>query len=101
MDAEEFKKRKKLTPLEARARLLTLAGWTIEKGRLEKEFLFKDFVHAVVFLNKIVNPIEEQQNYPRISIVYNRVKVSLFTHAAGALTDADFEMAKEFDQLAS
>lgn len=99
MDEEELKKRKKLTPLEARTRLLTLEGWTIENGRLEKEYLFKDFVHAVIFVNKIVNPIEEQQNYPRAQIAYNRVRISLFTNTAGGLTPMDFEMAKEFDEL--
>ena len=100
MEEEELKKYKKLTPLEARTRLLTLDGWKIENGRLQKEYHFKDFVHAVVFLNKIVNPIEENQNYPRMVLTYNRLLVSLFTNAVGALTVMDFDMARAFDQLA-
>jgi len=100
MDEEELKKYKKLSPVDARLKLQMLNGWEIENGRLEKEYHFKDFVHGLVFLNKIVNPIEENQNYPQIGIRYNLFKISLFNNAAGALTVMDFDMAKEFDELA-
>ena len=54
----------------------------------------------MVFVNKIVNPIEEYQNYPKIVITYDRILVSLFTHQAGSLTVMDFEIAKEMNELA-
>ena len=98
---ENFEKLKKVSPLEQRQKLNLLTGWTIENGRLEREFIFKDFSRAMIFLNKIVNPIEESQNYPRITLTYNRVFISLFNNAVGALTLLDFEMAESFSKLAS
>lgn len=77
-----------------------LKGWSIEGDRLVREYKFNDFIQAMVFLNKAINPIEEWQNYPRIIIAYNRVKIALFTTEAGAVTTLDFEMAQAFDQLA-
>lgn len=93
-------KYKKLTPLEQREKLIHLKAWTIEGGRLEREYQLKDFVSVMVFLNKAINPIEENQSYPRINIAYNRVKLSLFTNEAGSVTSMDFEMAEELDRLA-
>lgn len=77
-----------------------LKDWAIEDDRLNREYKFKNFVQAVVFLNKTVNPIEENQSYPRITLAYNRVKVSLFTNEAGAITTQDFEMAGQLDAIA-
>jgi 4a-hydroxytetrahydrobiopterin dehydratase len=79
---------------------MRLRSWTIEDSRLNREYKFKDFVQAIVFLNKAVNPIEENQSYPRIAVAYNRVKVSLFTNEAGAITTQDFEMAEQLDAIA-
>lgn len=92
-------KYKKLTPLEQREKLMSTQGWVIEDGRLMREYKFKDFIQAMVFLNKAINPIEEHQNYPRINVAYNRVKVSLFTTEAGSVTTQDFEMAEVLDAL--
>lgn len=84
---------------EIRERLEKLEGWILNKGRLEKTFLFSNFARAAVFFNKIVNPIEEHENYPQITITYNRVLVSLMTPEAGAVTEKDFLLAAAFDEL--
>lgn len=86
--------------LEIRERLEKLKGWSLNKGRIEKTFEFKNFARAAVFFNKIVNPIEEAQHYPVIVIAYNRVSLSLFSNAAGAITEKDFLLAAEVDKLA-
>ena len=74
-------------------------GWSLVQGRLEKTFLFQNFARAIVFVNKIINPIEEFQSYPVIRIAYNRVLVSLFNQMQGYLTDTELQMAKEMDSL--
>lgn len=74
--------------------------WSFVDGRLEKTFVFKDFSRSLIFLNKIVNPIEEQQSYPLIKITYNRVFVSLFNHTRGTLTEQEIIIAQEMDRLA-
>jgi len=76
------------------------SGWLLENGRLEKTFVFSNFSRAMVFVNKIINPIEEFQSYPVIRIAYNRVLVSLFNNMQGKLTELELSIAKEMDQLA-
>ena len=42
---------------------------------------------------------EEQGHHPNLTVIYNRVKITLTTHAAGGLTENDFIMAKIIDQI--
>ncbi|MBF0106679.1 MAG: 4a-hydroxytetrahydrobiopterin dehydratase [Deltaproteobacteria bacterium] len=98
--SDDFKKNHKPEPLRLREQIQNMPGWQIKKERLEKIYQFEDFSSAIIFVNKLVNPIEENQNYPRLLITYNRVFVSLFTNQAGGVTLLDLDMAKEFDALA-
>jgi len=42
---------------------------------------------------------EEEGHHPGLTLIYNRLKVTLTTHAAGGLTENDFIMAKHIDEL--
>lgn len=79
--------------------LKELPNWRIVDGRLEKEFTFRDFTRAVLFINKIVNPIEDKQIYPHIKMAYNRVILSIFGITAKGLTEREFALAKEIEDL--
>lgn len=75
-------------------------GWElIEEGKIRKDFKFKDFVESKYFVDIISDISEEQGHHPTITISYNKVRVTLTTHAAGGLTDNDFIMAKIIDSI--
>jgi thiol peroxidase len=75
-------------------------GWELEEDKkLVKKFKFKDFLEAKYFLDLISAIAEEQGHHPKLTIDYNRLKVTLTTHAAAGLTDNDFIMAKIIDEL--
>lgn len=88
-------------PKEKIDRLLAqYRGWQLlEDKKILKEFKFKDFVEAKYFLDLIAVIAEEQGHHPGISIIYNKVKITLTTHAAGGLTENDFIMAKLIDEV--
>lgn len=71
----------------------------IEDKKLVKEFKFKDFVETKYFLDLISIIAEEQGHHPTLTLVYNKLKITLTTHAAGGLTENDFIMAKIIDEL--
>jgi len=76
------------------------SGWElVEDKKLVKEFSFKDFVEAKYFLDLVAAVAEEQGHHPTLTIIYNKVRVTLTTHAAGGLTDNDFIMSKIIDEL--
>ncbi|MEK7519179.1 MAG: 4a-hydroxytetrahydrobiopterin dehydratase [Patescibacteria group bacterium] len=74
--------------------------WEVFKNRkIKKEFKFKDFKEVMVFVNKVAQLAEEERHHPDIHIFYNHVKIELFTHAIGGLSENDFIMAAKFDKL--
>jgi len=90
-------------PGEKIAQLLAgYRGWElVEDKKLIKEFKFKDFVEAKYFLDLIAVVSEEQGHHPNLTIIYNKVKVTLTTHASSGLTENDFIMVKIIDELAA
>jgi 4a-hydroxytetrahydrobiopterin dehydratase len=51
------------------------------------------------FLNNIAFIAEEEGHHPDICISYNKLDISLFTHAVGGLSENDFIMAAKIDKL--
>jgi len=88
-------------PKEKVDRLLAqYRGWQlIGDKKLVKELKFKDFVEAKYFLDQICVIAEEQGHHPNLTLIYNKLKITLTTHAAGGLTENDFIMAKIIDGL--
>jgi 4a-hydroxytetrahydrobiopterin dehydratase len=73
-------------------------NWITKDNKLEKEFIFKDFVEAFAFLTKVAIVAEKQNHHPEIYNVYNNVKISLQTHDAGnVVTEKDHKLAQTID----
>ncbi len=74
-------------------------GWeTVDDKKLVKEFKFKDFVECKYFLDLVSVIAEEQGHHPAMTISYNKLRITLTTHAAGGLTENDFIMARIIDE---
>ncbi|MFA4842951.1 MAG: thiol peroxidase [Candidatus Omnitrophota bacterium] len=80
--------------------LLQAKGWElVDDKKIVKEFKFKDFTEAKYFLDLVSVIAEGQGHHPTLTLTYNKLKVTLTTHAAGGLTDNDFIMAGIIDEL--
>ncbi|WP_026735529.1 4a-hydroxytetrahydrobiopterin dehydratase [Fischerella sp. PCC 9605] len=88
-----------LTEAEIKQQLSNLSNWTLEGSKLQLNRTFKNFVQAIEFVNKLVEPAESAGHHPDIEISYNKVKITLTTHDAGGLTQKDFDLAKEISQI--
>jgi 4a-hydroxytetrahydrobiopterin dehydratase len=88
-----------LSDPEIEERLGSLRGWTREGDAISKTFERGDFVGSVKFVDAIVEPAEEMEHHPDLEISWDKVKVSLTTHAKGGLTESDFELAGKIDAL--
>ena len=74
--------------------------WTIESGKLHREYIFKDFIEAFGFMSKAAILAEKANHHPEWSNVYKKVIIDLTTHEAGGITERDFELARKFDIVA-
>lgn len=66
---------------------------------LHREFLFKNFKEAMVFVNKVAEIAEQEGHHPDIFIFYNKVSLNLWTHAVGGLSPNDFILAAKIDAV--
>ncbi|MCK9615589.1 MAG: 4a-hydroxytetrahydrobiopterin dehydratase [Candidatus Omnitrophica bacterium] len=71
----------------------------VEDKKIVKEFKFKDFIEAKYFLDLICVIAEEQGHHPTFTLIYNKLKITLTTHAVSGLSENDFIMARIIDEL--
>ncbi|MEH2238174.1 4a-hydroxytetrahydrobiopterin dehydratase [Nostoc sp.] len=88
-----------LAEAEIKEQAKVLSGWTVGDSKLEITRTFKDFIQAIEFVNKLVEPAESAGHHPDIEISYNKVKITLTTHDAGGLTQTDFDVARAISQI--
>jgi 4a-hydroxytetrahydrobiopterin dehydratase len=76
-----------------------LPGWTVEEGkRLVKEYRFPDFRTALAFVNRVGELAESEGHHPDVELGWGRVKITLWTHSIGGLSENDFILAAKADQ---
>jgi 4a-hydroxytetrahydrobiopterin dehydratase len=74
--------------------------WEVVEGKkIKYQFKFKDFVEAMVFVNKVADIAEEQGHHPNLHIFYNKVSVELWTHFIGGLHKNDFILAAKIEAV--
>ncbi|MDZ8087448.1 MAG: 4a-hydroxytetrahydrobiopterin dehydratase [Nostoc sp. DedQUE12b] len=88
-----------LTEAEIQEQAKVLSDWTVKDSKLHITRTFKDFIEAIEFVNKLVEPTESAGHHPDIEISYNKVKITLTTHDAGGLTQPDFDVARVISQI--
>ena len=86
---------------EIESRLAALDDWSREGDAIAKTFKNEDFVGSVRFVDALVEPAEEMGHHPDLSLSWDEVTVSITNHAAGGLTESDFELAKRIDGIAA
>lgn len=90
-----------MTPEEYGVHLKDVPGWSVLNGlKIQKEFTFKDFKEALTFVDKLGALAESEGHHPDIFLHgWNKVTVTLSTHAIKGLSLNDFIVAAKADNL--
>jgi 4a-hydroxytetrahydrobiopterin dehydratase len=77
-----------------------LDSWSLENGKLYKEFRFASFAAAIGWMVSVAIHADRLDHHPEWTNVYNRVKVNLVTHDLGnVVSNLDLELASTMDRL--
>ncbi|MEJ5262030.1 MAG: 4a-hydroxytetrahydrobiopterin dehydratase [Ignavibacterium sp.] len=88
-----------LTNQQITENLKSLANWVYVNNSISKEFLFKDFIDAMSFVNSVALEAEKMDHHPDILIYgWNKVKINISTHSAGGVTEKDFQLAQKIEE---
>lgn len=79
--------------------MVLIPGWFLIGDEIKKDFKFKNFKESMDFVNKVAGVAESEGHHPDIYIFYDKVNLSLYTHAAKGLTENDFIMAAKINAL--
>ncbi len=90
---------KKLTDNEIQNYLEQLNGWSLQNGKLHKEFKFDNFITAFGFMTQLALVAESMNHHPEWFNVYNRVTIDMKTHDANGITLLDIEFAKHANTI--
>jgi 4a-hydroxytetrahydrobiopterin dehydratase len=91
----------KLSDSEIQAALGGLPGWSVQNGKLHREYVFADFAHAFGFMATAALAAEAMNHHPEWSNVWNRVVIDLATHDSGGITSKDVELAAKLEAFAA
>ena len=91
----------KMTGEEIRAALAGIPEWTIDEGKLFREFVVPGFVEAFGFMASVAIVAEAENHHPEWLNVYKKVRIHLTTHEAGGISDKDFALARRIDEIYS
>lgn len=89
----------KILPKDELKRILSehLKGWIIKDTFLSRVYDVKDWKHAF-FIAQVISFLAEKSNHhPNLTIKYSQIKVELYTHSVGGITDKDIVLAKEIE----
>ncbi|XP_058193118.1 pterin-4-alpha-carbinolamine dehydratase 2, mitochondrial-like [Rhododendron vialii] len=68
--------------------------------RLSRSWKVKTFLKGLEFFQAVANVAEAEGHHPDLHLVeWNKVKIEIWTHAVGGLTESDFIIAAKIDRL--
>ena len=89
----------KLSDAEIEQRLDDMSGWARVGDELRKTFQLGSFPAAIAFVTHVGFLAEAAGHHPDIDIRWRKVMLALTTHDAGGLTEKDFDLAAQVDEI--
>lgn len=90
-----------MSPARAEEYLEEVGDWSlVDAPKITRSYSFADFVTAIDFVNSVAEVAEDEGHHPNLSIDYNTVDVTIWTHAIDGLSENDFILAAKIDEIA-
>jgi 4a-hydroxytetrahydrobiopterin dehydratase len=88
-----------LSDIDISAELASLPAWTRAGSNIICTVTLADFKAAMLYTGAVAYLAEQATHHPDILIQWNKVTLTLSTHSAGGLTQADFSLARSISAL--
>ena len=90
-----------LTAKQIRLHLRAVPNWSKRAQTISRTFEFEGFLKSIEFVRRIASRAQKCNHHPDIDIRFNKVTLTLTTHDEGGITEKDFSMARQCDQVLS
>jgi 4a-hydroxytetrahydrobiopterin dehydratase len=76
-----------------------LGQWYLEDGWLRRKFTTEGWPTTLMLTNAIGYLCEAAYHHADLSVTWGKVWVKLKTHSAGGITDKDFQLARQIEDV--
>ena len=90
-----------LTAKQIALHLQTVPNWSKRAQKILRTFEFEGFLSSVAFVSRIARKAQKSNHHPDIDIRFNKVTLTLTTHDEGGITEKDFLLARQCDEVFS
>lgn len=86
---------------EINEKLKSLTDWSYDESSksLVKTFNFKSYLKNIGFVNAVAWIANKLNHHPDLEVSYNKCIVKITTHDENGISEKDFELATQIDQL--
>ena len=84
---------------EIAEKLKDLPGWYFEDGWIRRVYKTDGWPTTLMLVNAVGYLAEAAYHHPDLTVTWGRITVKLQNHAAGGITDKDFELARKIEEV--
>jgi 4a-hydroxytetrahydrobiopterin dehydratase len=88
-----------LTAKQISLHLKAVPRWSKRAQAIFRTFQFEGFLKSIDFVNRIARKAQKSNHHPDIDIRFNKVTLKLTTHDEGGITEQDFSLARQCDEI--
>jgi 4a-hydroxytetrahydrobiopterin dehydratase len=88
-----------LTARQVGIHLKALPNWSKRAETIVRTFQFEGFLKSISFVNRIAGKAQKCNHHPDIDVRFNKVTLTLTTHDEGGITQKDFSLARQCDEV--
>ena len=86
----------KLSKPEIHSELMNLPEWHMDKDTIRRDWEFKDFSEALIFINRVGSLAEKHDHHPEIFNVYNKISLRFYTPFVSGIAKKRFCYCKRY-----
>jgi 4a-hydroxytetrahydrobiopterin dehydratase len=90
-----------LNAKQVKLRLKAMPGWSKRAQTLRRTFKVEGFLMSIAFVRRIAKRAQKINHHPDIDIRFDQVTLKLTTHDEGGITEKDFTLARQCDDVFS
>jgi 4a-hydroxytetrahydrobiopterin dehydratase len=84
---------------QIKLKLQAVPKWSKRAQTMLRTFKFDGFLKGIDFVNRIAAKAQKMNHHPDIDIRFNQVTLTLSTHDEGGITEKDFLLAGQCDEV--
>ena len=86
-----------LSEVEVAAMLQAVPDWKVSGKGIEREYKLSTYMNGVKWFALLASIADQEDHHPDALVTWRKVKLSLWTHTVGGLSENDFILAAKLE----